>query len=337
LLGHPNPADCPNATLTDVVVAEASDIRHESTGETNRDPNAAATVETAADMPEFAPPSGVALGAGTALTVEQASALAGKAGARLVWPVGPVESGKTTLIVGLYERYLQGPWADTSFAWSETLLDLEMLAFPSRLRSGADLPTTWRTRLRNAERQILHLRLSCPDSERVDLLFGNSPGENFNHVRDGDDPRREFPLLPDADYLLVCLDGEKVASPGTYDIAIGETRQFLGTLAQAAMLRASCVGALVLTKLDKVKSVDGGTERSVRAMDALAEDMERLGVATTSVVTSARHPAGTVEEDGMPELLRLIIGPPTEHTPALNLEGPVSTRSMDRFTGGEPS
>src|SRR5687767_4699776 len=67
---------------------------------------------------------------------------------------GSSESGKTTLITSIYERFLSGRVTGQLFAGSRTFIGLERRAHPARIRSKAPMASTQHTTL--AEGQLLY-------------------------------------------------------------------------------------------------------------------------------------------------------------------------------------
>lgn len=274
-------------------------------------------------------PFGKPLSSSLALTVDEANVLAGDAGATLVMPLGPVKVGKTTLAVELYARYLRiMRWAGCSFAGSETLLDYEMLAFPSRLTSGGDLPDTWRTRL-GGERHLLHLRLATDGGRKTNLLFANLSGEISESIRDGGDPISEMPMLARAHRILVCVDGERIASPALAGRAVSGTRQLIGTLQEKGSFIGGAEIALVLTKYDKVVA-SGQQTFWHEAGQELTRQIADLGLGDVSFRTAARPDQSPPADDETEALMRWLVRPvlqPASKVPASTL----SERALGRF------
>lgn len=284
--------------------------------------------EVAVSTPSAYAPSGIPLRDGLALTVDEANALASEAGATLVMPLGPVKVGKTTLAVELYARYLRHvTWAGCSFCGSDTLLDYEMLAFPSRLKSGGDLPDTWRTRL-GEERQLLHMCLIDGVGSRTNLLFANMSGEVSENVRDGADPAEEIPLLARAHRVLICVDGESVATPALCGRAISDTRQLLGTLAENGSFLGEARAALVLTKWDKV--IAAGEQTGWEAAETeLQQRLDELGMGQASFRTAARPDGDRPSDDATEALMRWLVGPIQAASPVAT-GAPAAARAMGR-------
>ncbi len=70
---------------------------------------------------------------------------------RVIVLAGSEASGKTTLLVSLYERFQEGAFTEYLFAGSRTLLGLEMRCHRARIQSGASKPDTERTRFLREE------------------------------------------------------------------------------------------------------------------------------------------------------------------------------------------
>lgn len=261
-LGHASPIDCPESTTTTDIEQSVS-IEQE---EPARDAS-----EGVPDPPE---PSGVALRSGVSLTVDKGNQLSNSKGASFILPVGPIEAGKTTFLIELYAQFVKEIRDDRTFAGSETLLDFELLAFPSRIRSGNTIPETWRTRLQDSGQPLLHLAVG--QAKRIShLLLGNYSGELFEHICDRGNALRELPLLASCNRLLVFVDGGKVAKGGTRTSAVSRTRQFIGVLSEEKPLPAGCKIGLVLAKLDEVEKAGPAAVEAWASEESLL--LEKLG------------------------------------------------------------
>jgi hypothetical protein len=230
-------------------------------------------------------------------------------------PVGSREVGKTTLIVELYERFLNGPVGDVEFGHSRTLLDFELIAFAARLDSGADVPATWRTRLEDSGRSILHLSV-LEGPNRQNLMFVNVSGELTDRVRNGGDPVTELPLLATSDRILICVDGLQVAlSVGSCDREVSKARQLIRVLGESATFVDAAQIALVLTKWDEVHAVNEAVARWEAVEPDLAKHAEALGRRSDVFRVAARTIASTPPDDGMAGLLEWFLAA-NRRTPA---------------------
>jgi hypothetical protein len=314
LAGHADPDDCPNIT-----VPEQGEAAPESEN-----------ADVAPDVERPPEPEGRRLSAGVALTLDEANGVAGQDGARIVMPVGSREVGKTTLIVELYERFLDGRVGEVQYALSRTLLDFELIAFAARLDSGADIPATWRTRLADSARPILHLAV-LDGTDRENLMFVNVSGELTDRVRNGKDPDVELPLLGTSDRILICVDGFKVVhSVGSCDREVSKARQLIRVLGESATFVEAAQIALVLTKWDEVHAVDEAVARWEAVEGDLADHVETLGRPSEVFRVAARKIASTPPDDGMAGLLEWFLAANRRApTPISPPSGP--TRAMSRF------
>jgi hypothetical protein len=99
------------------------------------------------EEPRTAPPVGIWSSEKMLLT--NLTAFARRRRVRRVALVGEEKVGKTTLLASIYGMYCKGPFADLSFAGSETLLAFARLQAFVLLSSGRTSPTVPRTSRRD--------------------------------------------------------------------------------------------------------------------------------------------------------------------------------------------
>ena len=87
---------------------------------------------------------------GDALTLREASQLAGNNEVRFIFLAGMPDCGKTTLLAAFYERFQRGPFGKHIFAGSRTLVRFEDICHYARIASGHGAPSTQRTRLKES-------------------------------------------------------------------------------------------------------------------------------------------------------------------------------------------
>jgi hypothetical protein len=94
--------------------------------------------------------------------------------------IGDRDSGKTTLISTIYDRYLRGPFAGQAFAGSRTLIGLERRSYDSRVASGRIRLETPRTSIAEGLR-FFHLALVQGGRQelRRDLMLADRSGETY--------------------------------------------------------------------------------------------------------------------------------------------------------------
>lgn len=143
------------------------------------DAPSAETVATEATVDE-ATPAFIDVYAGNELSNEDADAVTLRSLAHLVVFAGASESGKTTLLASLYERWSDGPFAGFQFAGSRSLLGFEQICHLNRLASGGAHPDTPHTQVsEEAAYYHLALREAAPGAERRHVLLSAISGELF--------------------------------------------------------------------------------------------------------------------------------------------------------------
>lgn len=317
-LGHTSAADCPDAVATVARLGPSGAVGGE--------------VPPAGEEPEVPPPpDGTELAPGISLTVEEANSLAGRQGARLVIPAGPTDAGKTTFIIELYARFLGGKQQGASFHGSQTLLDFELLSFPARLGDEAQLPTTWRTRVEDASRPLLHLGIRPAGAEPIQLLLGNYSGELFERISDHGGALGEVPLLGDCQRLLFFLDGELLSRPGTRGAALSRTRQLIRVLGEEDVLSSATKVALVVAKLDCLEAAGSvEMEKWTKEEERLRGEIEALDRPTRVFRIAVRPRGGTSAGDESAALFEWLLEPDTEATPTHSPAAP-SGRAFERY------
>ena len=181
---------------------------------------------------------------GEALEVAEALEVTRTRPTRVVVLAGPQDSGKTTLIAGLYELFHFGRLGGYLFAGSKTLIGFEQQCHLARRASGRETADTERTRLSLTHRQ-LHLRVRRPEmSDSCDLLMADISGEVFEHAADSAEDCRRLGILRRADHVAVLMDGEKLASNVSRQEVVASADAFLRTCVETGMLaqarRSNC-------------------------------------------------------------------------------------------------
>jgi hypothetical protein len=153
----------------------------------------------------------------------------------LVVVAGSPDSGKTTLLASLLHCFQRGPFANHLFAGSHTLIGFDRRCHLSRTRSRLLEPDTPRTKVGDP-RRILHLRLRDKESQLKDLLLTDISGEDYEDVRHSVDECRRFTLFSRADYIVLLVDGERLADNGERHAARIEVLQMLQCMFDAGHL-----------------------------------------------------------------------------------------------------
>ncbi len=180
---------------------------------------------------------------------------------RIIVIAGPSDSGKTTLIASIYEKFGEGSFAGYSFAGSDTLKGFEFRCFLSRIDSGEIVPDTERTKA-EFDKGFLHLRVRANSFDRPpqDLLFSDISGETYRKVRDYEEECKKLTIIKYADHLVLTLDGDKLRNnearqePGRD--AINLLRRFI----QTGMIDNKSMVDVLITKYDQIKGEKNESE-----------------------------------------------------------------------------
>ena len=262
------------------------------------------------------PPAGM-------LTVEDADALLRWRDALVIAVVGERNGGKTTLVTELYERFLRGPFADTLFRHSLSLLGFERRSFQSRAESGIPKPDTPRTSKQDGL-TFFHLGLADAKELRpTDLLLSERAGEVYRDVRDRPAGARELIEVRRARTVVLIVDGERVADDLRRAEALASVRNIARAFADSGAISSEARLQAVTTKCDLLRG-----ENSAAALEALdvfeksfiEQYSPRFASATVHRI-AARDPDGTLEPGhGLDALLGSWLVPPTNFSvPALVL------------------
>jgi Double-GTPase 2 len=135
---------------------------------------------------------------------------------RLIILAGMHDVGKTTAILSLMHLFESGEGVGgLIFAGSQTLIDFEQKAWPSKVNSGNDEATTVRTpNSEYAELKFLHLKLADKAnlSLKRDILFTDISGELFMNIRDTKRDAEDFLIGKRADHFALFLDAAALSS-----------------------------------------------------------------------------------------------------------------------------
>ncbi|SDM48133.1 hypothetical protein SAMN05216360_102217 [Methylobacterium phyllostachyos] len=226
--------------------------------------------------------------------------------ASVVAIVGPSAAGKTSLIAGLYELFLQGPVGPFEFAGSKTLHAFEEVCHGARLESGLDEPDSERTL--SGPAKFFELTLGTPYRlGKRKVLIADRWGEDYKGVVDTHPRPEEFFEVARADVLTMLVDGQRIVNPSSRYEVPEEVIATLQVFAEVGLLARKPHLALVLTKLDAV--MDGGNAtRALADFDRLVarvHDHFSMHVAGVSPYRTAASPkvAGVRQGEGLPDLL----------------------------------
>lgn len=228
--------------------------------------------------------------------------------AKFVTIVGEFDSGKTTLICALYDKFLKGGFAGYLFSGSHTLLGFEKRSHHSRVDSGRTAPDTLRTSLYDGLRYFhLSLLLGDASKSRIELMLSDRAGEQYEKARGNSELVEELIEVKKADYVVLLLDGGRLADPFQRAGAMQAVRQTIRAFLDGGALMDDSRVQVVTTKFDLLTGVQKRESFEVQIEQFQAGLMndfsDRLGQLSFWEI-AARDPHGEFSAaHGMAELL----------------------------------
>jgi hypothetical protein len=217
----------------------------------------------------------VSLPSGDALTADEVDQFLRWRAATFIAVIGDRDSGKTTLICSLYDRFLKGTFAGLGFVGSRTLVALERRSHHARIDSGRTTPETAHTSLQEGLRYFHFAVASNGHPEkRTDLLLSDRSGEVYRSARNNSNVVATLPEIPQADRIILLLDGRRVADPIERNGATQSARQALRVFLDNDAVGRTSIVQVVTTKIDLIAA---SPERHGIA-DVLASFRERLSM-----------------------------------------------------------
>lgn len=215
----------------------------------------------------------VSLSSGDALSSDEVDQFLRWRAATFVTVVGDSHSGKTTLICALYDRFLKGTFGGLGFAGSRTLVAFERRSHHSRVESGRSTPETARTSHLDGLRYF-HFALASigNPTKRTDLLLSDRSGEVYRSARNTASVVATLPEIPQANRIVLLLDGGRVANAIERNGAMQSVRQSLRVFLDNGALGSTSTVQIVTTKVDLIAVNDAQAD----IVDALSGFRERL-------------------------------------------------------------
>lgn len=245
-----------------------------------------------------------------ALESVRASSVLAQLPSRMIGIIGVFDSGKTSVIGGLFDLFQLGPVSDTVFAGSSTLHGLEIICHDARVASERDEPHSERTK--RGEVRFYHIDVSR-DGELRSLLIADRSGEEYEEVADLAANASGMFELRRADVITVLVDGRRLASPADRADAMGAIPLIIqGMVENGAFARRPNL-AIVLTKDDAVQASprkDKVANDFQSIVDNIRETFAGKFGELCSFVTSASPKDNNVERGaGLAEMLDFWLKP----------------------------
>jgi hypothetical protein len=247
--------------------------------------NYAADVEPIEEVEEPEEPRAITpvrIWASNKMSLADYSALSRRRRLRTVALVGEKEVGKTTLLCSIYAMFCRGPFADLTFAGSETLLGFAKLQAFAMLSSGRSSPTAPRTSMHDLL-AFFHLALARKRGDLIDLMIADRSGEAYEAARTFTDHIRTLDEFRLADRVCFLLDGGRLASKSDRTAYTRNFRQMINALHDnGALVRANAV-EILSTKMDIMRRGDASDIHYLSDFQArVVSDFAKKGLAISS-------------------------------------------------------
>lgn len=276
---------------------------------------------------------GVALSSARHLDVRGAEHVLRGNPSRVLAFVGPRDSGKTSLMAGLYEIFQTGEARSAKFARSRTFHAFEHACHDSRTeskRNEADMNRTPR-----GDVQFLHLDLAVDQARCViSFVIADRNGEDYLDAASDISLAENFVEIKRADVLNLLIDGARIGSPERHNLR-HDTLMILQALKEGGALTSKTKLAIVLTKVDTIR----GAEQEAQALeffDGLVTTIRTKFSAQfsdTTVFQVAASPKTTTvaRGEGVQELLEYWIEAPRAEAASSRTLPPVSDRLFQQL------
>ena len=263
----------------------------------------------------------VILPSGNALTASKAHHLTSEIPTTVVILVGMADSGKTTLLAEIYEKYRQGPFVNHLFAGTQTIMGFERVCHYARAASRGTKEVTSRT-IKGIEDNLLHLDLVDRKSRlRKRLLVSDLSGEHFEDATETNDQLRAIPYLRRADHFVLFADAGTLRDLAKRQSLLSQMLVLLRGCAEESLVDRACRLTVVLSRHDLFPNDETDNENeafiellqkklTVRA-NALVND------APTFFKLAARPDASGSAPYGMEEVLSVWLAIPGRPDPCL--------------------
>lgn len=191
---------------------------------------------------------------GNALNDKQLYLFSSRKNVELIFLVGPVGSGKTTIEVMTYQIFLCNTFKNLIFAGSLSLKGFEERAINMRAISGNSDNDMERTPVKVANK-YLHLGIKNIETNNIhNLLLTDISGEEFESCCNNSELMgSKFKNLQLAKSICFVLDGERLIDIFKRNSAFSQVMQFIQTTLDAKLVKNNTLICILVTKYDIVE------------------------------------------------------------------------------------
>lgn len=183
------------------------------------------------------------------LSLSRAGRLLKRSQMKLISIIGRHDSGKTSLVAGIYDLFQKGPIGNVSFVDSETLHGFEQRCHDSRTSSRREEAHMERT-LRGGV-TFFHLDVKQGLARRS-ILIGDRSGEEYYEILEEIQNAKSFVEIQRSSCVTLLVDSARLEADGPRHKTISETRMIAQALKETGAVSESADIVVVLTKEDFV-------------------------------------------------------------------------------------
>jgi hypothetical protein len=260
----------------------------------------------------------------------------------VVMVAGQHNSGKSTLILSIYDKFRKSVFEEYSFAGSETIYAFEDQLYASRIESENLNPQTDHTPS-SEEPFFHHLALVKDAAARRDLLLSNLHGEQCRAATDSNQSAKFFACVSTVDQFVILLDGDKLVDVTKRNLERKFCVDLLDRLLSLEYLHRRSNVQIIFSKWDVV--LEAGTPAtqfcaSVEEMLLAKYASSFAGLKCFRIVARHLKNVALTQNDNLIDLLRNWLRDPVAEG---NIKEPIPLReastlrsSLASLSGGAP-
>lgn len=258
---------------------------------------------------------------GSALKPDEVYQICRGGNTRIVAPMGSIGCGKTTLIAGIFQAFLEGSVAGYSFRRSDTLVAFEEKCFNSRTSSEASVASMPRTS-GQVGAEFYHLEV-VKDADRSihRLLLLDLSGEVYEGAMHLKEDAAKLALLREVDLLVQLIDGKRLSSGATREKAYSDAKGLLRSLSEVKSITDQTPLQVVVSKVDQLVGNDVSPEalEGVRSTVAarFTKESQREGFEIREIAASPARDTTVPMRFGVADLLKSWLTEPETDPPVM--------------------
>ena len=258
---------------------------------------------------------------GSALKPDEVYQICRGGNTRIVALMGSIGCGKTTLIAGIFQAFLEGSVAGYSFRRSDTLLAFEEKCFNSRTSSEASVASMPRTS-GQVGAEFYHLEvMKDVDCTIHRLLLLDLSGEVYEGAMHLKEDAAKLSLLREVDLLVQLIDGKRLSSGATREKAYSDAKGLLRSLSEAKSIKDQTPLQLVVSKVDQLvgNNVSPAALEGVRSTVAarFTKESQREGFEIREIAASPAQDTTVPMRFGVADLFKSWLTEPEIDSPVM--------------------